>query len=102
MADEKYYVGDVGTEIRVNCGQIITGATALKLYVQKPDGTEVEWTPTIYGTDYLTYTIIADDFDQEGDYRLQSGLTLTGWTGRGEVAIFTVHGLFRNGERTYT
>jgi hypothetical protein len=88
---DKVYVGDVGTDIIVDCGQDISGATSTSLEVNKPDGTNVSWTATIYQSNYLKYTIIADDFDQEGIYRVQSKLTLGGWTGRGETANFRVY-----------
>ena len=39
---DKYYVGDTGTDIIVDCGTAITGATNTKLKVKKSDGTEPE------------------------------------------------------------
>ena len=87
----KYYVGDIGTEIMVDCGYTITEATNLKLKVKKPDGTEVEWTAAIDGTDHLKYTTIADDFSVAGTYFLQASLTLGGWSGLGETAQFEIH-----------
>lgn len=87
----KYYVGDVGTDIIVDCGSTITGATDLKLKVKKPDGSTVEWTAAIDGTDNLKYTTIAGDFNLAGTYFLQSSLTLGGWSGLGEVAQFVVN-----------
>ena len=90
----KSYVGDVGTEILVDCGSVITGATELKLEIKKPDGTMVEWVPTIYQTNFLKYTILAGDFDLAGTYLLQSSLTINGWTGLGETAWFVVYDPF--------
>lgn len=87
----KHYVGDVGTEITVDCGTTITEATGTKLKVKKPDGTAVEWTATVSGTDDLKYTTISGDFDQDGVYYLQASLTISGWTGLGETANFTIH-----------
>jgi hypothetical protein len=88
---DKVYVGDVGTEIIVDCGQAITGATGTTLEVEKPDGTEKSWTATIYGTNYLKYTIQTDDLDIAGVYKVQSKLTLGGWTGKGETDKFRVY-----------
>lgn len=91
----KYYVGDVGTDIIVDCGQDISAATGTKLLVLKPNGAEVEWTATIYNTNYLKYTVQAGDFDQTGEYRLQSYMTLSAWTGRGEVDVFHIEEAFK-------
>lgn len=87
----KYYVGDTGTEILVDCGSTITGATNTKLKVKKPDGTTVEWTATIDGTDYLKYTTLSADFSVAGTYFLQASLTLGGWSGLGETAQFVIY-----------
>ena len=87
----KYYVGDVGTDIIVDCGVDITGATDTTMKVKKPDGTTVSWTATVYNSNYLKFTTIADSFDQAGVWKLQSSLTLGGWTGLGETAEFTIY-----------
>lgn len=95
MAD-KYFVGDEGTEIIVDCGQDITGAQNTALKIRKPDGTEEDWTPAdIYQTNYLRYITVANNFDQTGNYRLQSYLEKGGWKGRGEVAFFHVYDHFK-------
>ena len=90
----KHYVGEIGTVIIVDCGVDITGATPTTIKVKKPDGTEVEWTATIYDSNYLKYTTISGDFDQSGTYVLQASLTLTGWIGLGDVATFEVYSAF--------
>ena len=63
----KIYSGDVGVLVIVNCGETITGATGLLLKVRLPDKTEVEWTPTIEGTDSLKYTTVEGDLTQVGE-----------------------------------
>jgi len=88
---DKYYVGDTGTDIIVDCGTAITGATNTKLKVKKPDGSEVEWAATIDGTDNLKYTTLISDFSVPGTYILQASLTLGGWTGLGESAQFMIY-----------
>lgn len=90
----KSYIGDIGTEIIVDCGSVITGATNLKLEIRKPDGTLVEWIPTIHLTNYLKYTVVTGDFDQAGTYLLQSSLSINGWSGLGETALFVVYNPF--------
>ena len=94
MAD-KIYVGDIGTVIDVDCNETITGATGQKLIVKKPNGTTVEWTATIQGTDTLRHITIANDLDVAGEYLIQPYLTLSGWTGRGKTARFKVYEKFR-------
>jgi len=100
MAD-KYYVGDIGTEIRLlvvdeESGiDDISDATVHKLLVRKPDGSEVEWEADIEGTQYLTYTVQDGDLDQPGTYRVQAYLELpSGWSGKGTTFTFEVHDEF--------
>lgn len=103
-ADEifgKHYVGETGTQIIVDCGQNISAATGCLLYVRKPDGTLVTWTPTILTLNslpnYLSYSTLAGDFDQIGSYCLQSYMMLAGWSGRGETVMFQILGNFDAG-----
>jgi len=94
----KYYVGDVGTEIILDCGMDITGATGIHIHVRKPDGSVEAWDAAVWTIDgapnYVKYTTQAGDFDVAGEYRVQAGLTLSGWTGRGETATFDVGEVF--------
>jgi len=91
----KHYIGEIGTDIIVDCGQDITGATNTELVVKKPDGSIVTWTATIYNTNYLKYTTVSGDFDQAGTYRLQASLTLSGWTGYGETSEFIIYDRYK-------
>ena len=97
MADP-IYVGDIGTEITVDCGQEITGATNTKLVVQTPLGGTEEWTAVVVSvggkTQYLRYTTKAGDIAIPGVYRLQSYLTLGSWTGSGKTAQIAVKDRF--------
>jgi hypothetical protein len=91
---EKVYVGDIGTIIEIDMQENISTATELKLKVRKPDGTQVEWTPSIYGTNYLRYTLQVGDLDMAGTYALQPYMTIGTWTGRGDTVSFTVYDYF--------
>lgn len=91
---DKVYVGDIGTDIIVNCGSDISDATDRKLMVKKPDGSIVEWDADIYQSNYLKYTIVDGDFNLQGVYKLQASLTLSGWSGRGETVNFTVYPVY--------
>ena len=93
MAD-KVYVGDIGTDIIVDCGEDISTATKTKISVKKPDGSKVLWSASIYNTNYLKYTTVANDLNQSGKYKVQASLTLGAWSGLGETACFTVYSLF--------
>jgi len=90
----KTFVGDIDTEIIVNCGVDISLADPVALLYKKPDGTTGSWEPTIYNSNYLKYSTIEDDLDQEGTYRVQASLTLGDWIGLGESDTFKVYEAF--------
>lgn len=87
----KSYVGDIGTILEVDCGVDISSATTHNLMVQKPDLTTVELTGTVYNSNYIRYTTIAGDFDQEGVYRIQSKIVIPAWQGLGETVKLRVY-----------
>lgn len=87
---DKHYVGEIGTEVLLDTASDLTGATDTKIKCKKPDGTVVEWTATIKETTKLSYITAAGDLDQAGMYRVQTSLTLTGWSGLGETASFKI------------
>ena len=88
---DKSYIDDIGTVITVDVGVDITDATSVKLLVKKPDGTEVEWTGTVYSTQYIRYTVVEDDFDQAGTYKVQSYVVTPDGTWKGETDSFKVY-----------
>lgn len=99
MSETKVYLDDVGTGLIVNTGVDIAAAVGTKLFIRKPDRTEVEWTPAVIHTidtlpNYLKYITVAGDLNLIGTYKVQAGLTLGPWTGRGETASFTVTSKF--------
>lgn len=87
---DKHYSGEIGTEILLDTGSDLTGASDTKIKCKKPDGTTVEWVATIKETTKLSYITAAGDFNQTGRYRVQASLTLAGWSGLGETASFKV------------
>lgn len=89
-----YYVGDEGTVISVDTCNSIEAATVVELKVRKPDGTDVDWTGTRYGTHTIRYTSQSGDFDQAGEYRLQAYIVSPDWTGRGDVTTFKIKAAF--------
>ena len=94
---EKPRVGDVGTPITLDMGTDISGATGLDFEVRKPSypdtGGVENWTPTVYNSNYLRYTNVTGDFDEEGVYEIVPGLTLGLWVGHGNPVSFRVYGL---------
>ena len=94
---DKPRVGDVGTAIILDMGINISGATGLDFAVRKssyPDtGSEENWTPAIYNSNYLRYINVTGDFDEDGVYEIVPALTLGGWSGHGNPVSFRVYGL---------
>jgi hypothetical protein len=74
----KIYVDDIGVEIRLDVGQSLTGATEIKIKVEKPDGTTASWTATAYSDQVITYTTTSagtpavTDLNVAGKYKLQA------------------------------
>jgi len=100
MTDQTvHYIGEIGTEIIVDCGIDISTATNYKLYVQKPDGTRATWTPTIYTPlggepNYLKYSTVVGDFSVSGLYAIQPYIELGSWKGRGQTVFYYIYNFF--------
>ena len=94
----KHYVGTTGTEILLNTGSDISGATVTEMLVKKPSGATVTWTATILTGDpdlpdnvYLKYVVQAGDWDEEGEWEIQADVELPSWSGPGDPAIFVLY-----------
>lgn len=74
-------VGEYGLVLNVNVNFDISAATSLQLVITRPDGTTITGTPTVGAVDlvtdddgtylanqYCSYTFIAGDLNQAGDY----------------------------------
>jgi hypothetical protein len=86
---------DVGIVLRVWAGPDLdlSSATALSLKVKKPYGTLVSWTATLASDNnyYATYTIVADDLNEIGDYQITLVANFTGGVIlTGKTDVFTV------------
>lgn len=90
----KIYVGDVGTEIILDCGQSIASATTTDIKVTKPNNTTDTWTGSIYNTNYIKYTIQTGDLDVVGPWLLQAYVVTPSGTWRGETAKMEVYQVF--------
>jgi len=84
------FVGDIGTEIELDCGQDVSLAAVRKIFALKPDQTVAEWVAVQSGSNSILYVTVAGDIDQVGRHYLQSYLEISGWKGRGEVVILDV------------
>lgn len=94
----KFYVGDYGTDIIVECGEDISGATGTVIKYRKPDNKTGEWVATIYDNpdsqydnSCLKYTVEDGDWDLAGTWFINAFMSLTGWTGHGETDSFMLH-----------
>lgn len=90
-------VGDIGTYIVIDMGTDVSAATNLIFKVRKPSypdtGSEEDWVPSVYNTNYLRYQVVTGDFDEDGVYEIVPQLTLGGWSGHGDPVWFKVYGL---------
>jgi hypothetical protein len=93
-SENKYYVGDIGTEVIVDTCSNISSATTANLKVEKPDGTLVTWVGVVYQTTKIRYVILDGDFDQAGKYLMQAYVEIGSWSGHGDTVTFTVSELF--------
>ena len=85
----KIHAGDIGTIFIVDTGENISTATSTDLKVRKPDGSTTVWGGSLYGTNFIKYTIQAGDL-VAGDYRLQAYIEMPTWIGYGEEVEFHV------------
>lgn len=84
------FVGDVGTEISLDCGIDVANATVKKIIVKKPDGKRVQWVAQLDGTNAIKYTTALGDIDVAGDWDMQAYIELPTWRGKGSVATMKV------------
>ena len=84
-------VGDIGTKIRFNVQEDISGASVLKLKYRKPNGTVGEWDANVYNSTYAEYmTVSATELDIGGAWSIQVNVEMPGWKGHSEIKEFLV------------
>jgi hypothetical protein len=84
-------VGDIGTKIRFNVQEDISGASVLKLKYRKPNSSAGEWEASVYNSTYAEYTTgSATDFDIGGVWSIQVYVEMPGWKGHSEIKEFLV------------
>lgn len=83
-------LGDVGTEIILDCGVDVSSATERAIVVKKPNGAEVVWTAEPATATSIRYFLAEGDIDMAGRWQLQARITMPGWQGHGDAATFNV------------
>lgn len=98
LENKKLYLGDYGHVFYIYTGADLSTALETSLRIKKPDGTLVNWTPTLHTFgityNYLTYTIYNGDLDQVGLWELQTYAKFNGWIGRGNTIDFQIWPVF--------
>jgi hypothetical protein len=99
MAANEIHMNDVGTKflVTVTDGTTavdISSATTKQLIFQKPSGTKLT-KATVFtndGTDgKMQYSVVADDFDEAGSYKLQGKVVISDGTFYTDIHTFKVH-----------
>jgi len=88
---EKHYVGESGTEIRIDGKRDLTNAVNMKVFMRRPDSSIIEFIPTVIESNYLRFFTDANSFNTPGHYEVQPYIELDGWAGRGKTAAFIVY-----------
>jgi hypothetical protein len=96
----KIYVGDIGTIIKVDMQENLTGYVTAVLKVKKPNGALVEWTssvdnhPTTGVLSVLGYIALEGDLNMRGVYKIQPYIEFATWKGRGTPVYLEVFGQY--------
>ncbi len=97
-AEEKYFVGDFGTDIYVDLCSPIVDATSLSIIVSKPDGTVETWVATPASGDAeetrIKYTTVDGDWDQVGTYIIVGKIQTASGSWTGDKDEFKVESVF--------
>ena len=91
----KVYIGDTGTEIRLDCGRDISSAAQRSIEVRKPGGATVSWAASASGSNAIQYTSLAETFDTAGEWILQAKVTLPTGVWLGESVSLHVYRKFK-------
>jgi len=84
------YQDDIGTVFTVDVGTDISDATVTTLKYTKPDGSTGEWAGALDGTTAITYTVIVDDLDLTGRWKIQAYVETPAWQGHSGIGTFEV------------
>jgi len=84
------FVGDVGTEIILDCGTDVSSATIKNIVVRKPNGNRLTWGAVFDGANSIKHVTVDGDLDMAGTWHLQASVTMPTWRGVGDVALLVV------------
>jgi len=72
------FIGDIGTEIKIDTGEDISSATGVSITYLKPVSKDTgTWVAAVDGTQVVLYTTDAGDFDEAGIWRVQAVITFS-------------------------
>jgi len=77
MSTEVVFQDDLGTVLTIDTGVALATATTTELHIRDPDGTVLERTCTVSGTNLL-YTTVAADWAKLGTHRLCAYVEFSG------------------------
>jgi len=84
------FIGDVGTEIILECGVDVSSATVKYVIARGPRGPKLTWVAVLDTPTAIKYAIQVGDITQPGEWSFQSYVEMPGWKGFGEIAMLTV------------
>lgn len=84
------FVGDVGTEIILDCGTDVSSATIKNIVVRKPNGAKLTWGAVSEGTNSIKHVTVLGDLDVAGKWELQASISMPTWQGVGDIATLIV------------
>lgn len=84
------FVGDVGTEIILDCGIDITTATVCKIYVQVGLTDKRVWDAFPHNTTCVRHIVQAGELDKAGTWALQAYVEMPGFKGKGKPVTLNV------------
>ncbi len=92
----KIYKGDVGTLFIVDCGTDISSATIKKIKFKLPDGSVVDRTGIISGTNFLNYNLVAEDTLISGNVSAQAYIETPAGKWSGETFYFEIYDYYES------
>lgn len=79
-----YYSGDSYTQLSLDTGISLAGATVTRILYTKPNGLKGFWTATVSNTS-LQYQLINGDIDQWGRWQVQAYVEVAGKKAYGNI-----------------
>ena len=71
------FLGDRGTELKVNTGQDISAASEVLILYSDPSGTRGSWTGSVSDSNYILYEFASDDITTAGTWVIQGKITFS-------------------------